>query len=188
MGEDDDGDTVHLPMRYYMQYAMTSGKKDDSPLYVFDSNYGERRYNNSAERKRTKRKKRSRKGTDEERSSSGEEESARKRSRIDEAGSTRAVSITPNGERREGDNVGQGNGNAYSIPRGDDDLMEPSHPTSELLKDYRVPKYFTDDLFQLAGERRRPPYRWVVFGPARSGTGIHIVSIAVVSIFTVHSG
>ncbi|KAI3985017.1 hypothetical protein MKX01_004785 [Papaver californicum] len=39
--------------------------------------------------------------------------------------------------------------------------------------DYEVPKYFREDLFAVLG-KERPDYRWVIIGPAGSGSSFHI--------------
>jgi histone arginine demethylase JMJD6 len=44
-----------------------------------------------------------------------------------------------------------------------------------LLDCYSIPDCFQHDLFDvLAKEDERPPYRWILMGPARSGTGLHV--------------
>lgn len=59
-----------------------------------------------------------------------------------------------------------------------DSGFDDDNKASALLKEYEVPPYFRDDLFRLVGERRRPPYRWFLIGPRRSGTSPHIDPLA----------
>eukprot|EP01130_Rhizamoeba_saxonica_P003044 TRINITY_DN1320_c0_g2_i1.p1 TRINITY_DN1320_c0_g2~~TRINITY_DN1320_c0_g2_i1.p1 ORF type:complete len:276 (+),score=27.15 TRINITY_DN1320_c0_g2_i1:52-828(+) len=54
-------------------------------------------------------------------------------------------------------------------------------PKSQILNSYTVPKYFCDDLFTLDPVHlefeppvERPRYRWIIIGPPRSGTCLHI--------------
>lgn len=41
-----------------------------------------------------------------------------------------------------------------------------------LLDDYSVPEYFSEDLFKVLGENR-PDFRWLIIGPSRSGSSFH---------------
>mmetsp|Transcript_404 Transcript_404/g.730 ORF Transcript_404/g.730 Transcript_404/m.730 type:complete len:488 (+) Transcript_404:114-1577(+) len=87
-GEDDDGYTIRMKLRYFIEYLQHN--KDDSPLYIFDATFDEDKF------------------------------------------------------------------------------------AKRLLEDYTVPDYFSEDLFGLIGESKRPPYRWFLVGPCRSGTTVHI--------------
>jgi histone arginine demethylase JMJD6 len=52
--------------------------------------------------------------------------------------------------------------------------IESHDDLKSLMKDYEVPKYFREDIFRYVGSDRRPPHRWFLVGPERSGTTIHI--------------
>jgi len=101
-GEDDEGYKIKIKMKYFLKYL--AHNVDDSPLYIFDSNY-------------------------------------------------------------------------------DDGKVSKS-----LLEDYAPPAYFAEDLFFLCGERRRPPYRWFLLGPKRSGTCVHTDPLATSAWNTVIKG
>lgn len=94
VGEDDDGTSVKLHMRDFVEYAKTND--DDSPLYVFDA-------------------------------------------------SDRVTGWTP-------------------------------------------PAFVTEDLFELVGEKRRPPYKWFLVGPKRSGTCVHVDPLGTAAWNTVVQG
>jgi len=87
-GEDDDGEDVRLTVGDFLAYAEADSFGDDSPLYVFDSSFADRRWGRP------------------------------------------------------------------------------------LRRCYR--HIFAEDLFGLVGEKTRPPYRWFLVGPKRSGTSVHV--------------
>ena len=55
-----------------------------------------------------------------------------------------------------------------------DSTYDINSTSSALLTEYNIPSYFPHDLFSLVGEKRRPPHRWFLVGPRRSGTTLHV--------------
>ncbi|KAJ0480728.1 putative transcription factor & chromatin remodeling &Metalloenzymes JmjC family [Helianthus annuus] len=54
-------------------------------------------------------------------------------------------------------------------------LFDPkfANKVPQLGQDYEVPVYFNEDLFNVLGDER-PDYRWIIIGPAGSGSSFHI--------------
>ncbi|CAA6664381.1 unnamed protein product [Spirodela intermedia] len=53
-----------------------------------------------------------------------------------------------------------------------DDKFGESAPS--LLEDYSVPTLFKEDFFDVLDEEQRPPFRWLIIGPERSGASWHV--------------
>lgn len=137
-------------MKTFMKYCDDPDMVDDSPLYIFDSSFGERTKPNSyVKRKR--------------------EGNKRSISPIKNNNPIKKIKSESSSSPSTNNTLSPSSSITTIIDR-----ITESSPTCKLLQDYAIPTYFQDDLFQLAGERRRPPYRWIVIGPERSGTGIHI--------------
>lgn len=69
-----------------------------------------------------------------------------------------------------------------------DTYFELDDTSAELLQDYQTPKYFPEDYLSLIDPERRPLYRWLLIGPKRSGTVIHIDPLATSAWNTLLSG
>ncbi|XP_050231074.1 lysine-specific demethylase JMJ21 isoform X2 [Mercurialis annua] len=53
-----------------------------------------------------------------------------------------------------------------------DDKFAEAAPS--LLKDYSVPCLFQEDYFEVLDKEKRPPFRWLIIGPERSGASWHV--------------
>lgn len=52
--------------------------------------------------------------------------------------------------------------------------MQFGEVAPDLLKDYTVPHIFPEDYFDVLETDQRPPYRWLIIGPERSGASWHV--------------
>jgi histone arginine demethylase JMJD6 len=163
VGEDDYGEPVFLKFKYYVHYLLTDAVRDDSPLYIFDSGFGERKV--------LKKNRSNDHNSDDDTEEKEKQPNTTKRRRVNRNNRTLSASpptrSTPSPKRRK----------IVDDPPSPEALTlnekfsDGMLPLSNILDDYVVPKYFADDLFRLTGEKRRPPYRWFVMGGPRSGTG-----------------
>ena len=52
--------------------------------------------------------------------------------------------------------------------------LEDIKKAKDMITHYKVPQYFNEDIFEILGDEKRPPYRWFLIGPTRSGTTVHV--------------
>ena len=48
----------------------------------------------------------------------------------------------------------------------------------QLLDDYEIPRYFKEDFLTVLGDEMRPPFRWFVIGPPKTGSPFHVDPMA----------
>lgn len=68
---------------------------------------------------------------------------------------------------------------AYTQVQHDEEPLYIFDPTygetaPPLLRDYSVPPLFGDDFLELLEGELKPPFRWLVLGPPRSGAAWHV--------------
>jgi hypothetical protein len=51
----------------------------------------------------------------------------------------------------------------------DSNFGDEKRASRVLLDDYEVPEWFDEDFFAILGEDKRPPFRWIIAGPKRTG-------------------
>ncbi|KAJ1650458.1 hypothetical protein IWQ61_008745 [Dispira simplex] len=174
VGEDDQGKAVYLKLKHFLRYVHEGADRDDSPLYIFDSNFKGSGKKPVLPTRRWM------------------------RSLPASPASYRALGNgPPSGSSTPGltkhNSSSSGEEHEQCVPRKRRKPVNPltsqttslelsnspvaksaeRHSKGDLLADFRIPRYFAVDLFRLTG-KRRPPHRWFVAGPARSGTGIHL--------------
>lgn len=63
---------------------------------------------------------------------------------------------------------------SYATFRLDFLIMQFGEVAPGLLKDYSIPYLFQEDFFDILETDQRPPFRWLIIGPERSGASWHV--------------
>jgi JmjC domain, hydroxylase len=160
-GEDDHGKSIKVKLKYFLRYIQDN--RDDSPLYIFDSHSLDRPQEYSSY-------------SYDAAGSRNHQNNNNNNMNHDTSNKNNNNNNNMNHDTSNKNNSNSNSNNSHSnAATGDQQaLFSSSSSSSSFVHDYVVPSYFQPDLFQYISHRRRPPYRWMLIGPQRSGTCIHI--------------